>query len=486
MSTHLPEDPSNWPRDPFALLGVRMPLTPKDLKRAYVKLIRQYKPEHHPEEFRRIRDAYEQVEKLLSSVTEAPLPEFPEPVESAAEEKPSDFLSSIGKRLAQRTFRPARPDLNDQLDEYWELARQGELQRAYDKIRALEQQHLGDTDLCHRLFWLLKVAPELDPQRSPSAWLLHGIHHAGGHSSLLHLYRREIIAQPAEAVSESCQQVLQKLHAPGAIRDLIDWRWQAIWSEPEGRQQIAADLNLFRGSIRDRDEEAWARILMLAADFLAWSDEEEVLELWYQVCDEILEYDYLADRLAEEFYRLDFLKELAEEWRACHLSGKAEQHAVLLELIPVSWIRPVEVYKPQLMALLQRVSQVPQRSLWALDRLREQAPLVVGQFYLILRYFEHLVPDDSKLGGQSDLVDRLVWRMLNATWRLGYMQWREELLKFTTEEFVSVYQLEDAMTRIPAASISPDQAYLIQHRIEALYEDCALRAVSLAHRLFFN
>ena len=32
---------------------------PRDLKRAYTRLIRAYKPEQHPEQFRRIREAYE-------------------------------------------------------------------------------------------------------------------------------------------------------------------------------------------------------------------------------------------------------------------------------------------------------------------------------------------------------------------------------------------------------------------------------------------
>ena len=61
----LPEDFSQWPENPHELLGVKLGCTLKDLKRNYSRLIRYYKPEHHPEAFRRIRIAYEQVQGYL-------------------------------------------------------------------------------------------------------------------------------------------------------------------------------------------------------------------------------------------------------------------------------------------------------------------------------------------------------------------------------------------------------------------------------------
>src|SRR5205823_3559845 len=57
----LPEDVSKWPEDPYELFGVPHTVTPRDLKRAYTRLIRTYKPEQFPEQFRRIRAAYETI-----------------------------------------------------------------------------------------------------------------------------------------------------------------------------------------------------------------------------------------------------------------------------------------------------------------------------------------------------------------------------------------------------------------------------------------
>ncbi|EGF28027.1 J domain-containing protein [Rhodopirellula baltica] len=50
------------PHDPRSFFDLAEGFDRRDLKRAYGKLIRQFKPETHPQEFQRIRSAYEQLE----------------------------------------------------------------------------------------------------------------------------------------------------------------------------------------------------------------------------------------------------------------------------------------------------------------------------------------------------------------------------------------------------------------------------------------
>src|SRR5262245_46628642 len=59
MPEELPDDVRGWPTDPFRLLGVDRTAPEAELKRAYTRLIRRFKPEHFPEQFRRVREAYE-------------------------------------------------------------------------------------------------------------------------------------------------------------------------------------------------------------------------------------------------------------------------------------------------------------------------------------------------------------------------------------------------------------------------------------------
>jgi len=53
------------PQDPEGFFGLSGDVDRKDLKRRYNALIRQFKPEKHPEEFQKIREAYEELDNRL-------------------------------------------------------------------------------------------------------------------------------------------------------------------------------------------------------------------------------------------------------------------------------------------------------------------------------------------------------------------------------------------------------------------------------------
>ncbi len=63
-----PDDAVPWhelPHNPVAFFGLQDGFGQKDLKRAYNRLIRKYKPEHSPAEFQQIRAAYERLDNQL-------------------------------------------------------------------------------------------------------------------------------------------------------------------------------------------------------------------------------------------------------------------------------------------------------------------------------------------------------------------------------------------------------------------------------------
>ena len=47
--------------DPYAVLGLLRGASPREIKRAYFDLVREYPPEEQPESFKRIRAAYEKL-----------------------------------------------------------------------------------------------------------------------------------------------------------------------------------------------------------------------------------------------------------------------------------------------------------------------------------------------------------------------------------------------------------------------------------------
>src|SRR5262245_19557967 len=96
MSTpDVDSDMGHWPENPYDLLGVSFGVSPRDLRRAYTRLIRQYKPEQFPEHFKRIRAAYEAIlrdtEMAGSCLPEAGTNvEFQQPSMSLDEEYPAE------------------------------------------------------------------------------------------------------------------------------------------------------------------------------------------------------------------------------------------------------------------------------------------------------------------------------------------------------------------------------------------------------------
>ncbi|HVC35314.1 MAG TPA: J domain-containing protein [Chloroflexota bacterium] len=51
--------------DAYGVLGLDQSATAEDVRRAYFRLVRQYPPEAHPEEFKRVRAAYETLRSPL-------------------------------------------------------------------------------------------------------------------------------------------------------------------------------------------------------------------------------------------------------------------------------------------------------------------------------------------------------------------------------------------------------------------------------------
>ncbi|HTE54242.1 MAG TPA: hypothetical protein VK698_25480 [Kofleriaceae bacterium] len=93
METERPALPAT--DDPFELLGVTPPSTELELRRAYVRRSKQFRPERAPEEFKRIRRAYEQaLARLHWSIYVADAPDDDDGDTPAADGEASDVVGA--------------------------------------------------------------------------------------------------------------------------------------------------------------------------------------------------------------------------------------------------------------------------------------------------------------------------------------------------------------------------------------------------------
>ncbi len=114
--------------DPYRVLGVSRGASADEVRQAYFRLVREHPPERDPEEFKRIREAYERTKSLEKRVeTDVFLmkelaPEF-EPPPAAAAVQPALDPVRVLLWIEERRSDVARTDFSE---DYREIEMPGE------------------------------------------------------------------------------------------------------------------------------------------------------------------------------------------------------------------------------------------------------------------------------------------------------------------------------------------------------------------------
>jgi hypothetical protein len=469
MSDHdLPEDLSQWPTDPFALLGVNQETDRKSLRRAYARLIRVYKPEHHPEHFRRLRDAYELLDQRLSWMEAnratsddgtVPSIDFADGLTLAAEDRADPQLQN----------QPARPMLAE-LDGPWRAALAGDLASAYAAYRQLVHQGQADELVYARLHWLLRIDGQLDPKLDRRDWLMAGMTRCGLTGRLTELYRCELAEDPAEALHERWARALHSSGQPGLLAHLVAARWGAA-AKLAKWEIITSDLGELRGRLHE-ETPIWGHLLLLAIDHLAWAKQpacdaamaecrkeiEQLAEHWPPIAGELNQRDALGE-LVDACDRLANVATLPKEWRKA-----------LRALLLRCWNVPLENFRGELIDVLFGLVQNPIIGMRWLDQ-------VEAHCRPALQYFANLCfmfANDCGVGRQApmaeELLDRLTAFVAAAAQRMAYparwKKWlstaqfevgfgRKDLLFFCLQESITVRQLIDCVAASSRQELFP-------------------------------
>jgi curved DNA-binding protein CbpA len=345
MSEHtLPPNSAEWPKDPYQFLGVRPGVSARDLRRAYLQLIRRDKPEHAPKEFRLIREAYEVLERqarffqLHASEIEVSEPqEDEEPVTSSRTPRAeSDEDTSSPQPTSETVPADTSRTPRSREEDPWDLAIQGETERAYGQLVEHHERFPDRAETYLQLYWMPVIEPRLGPARTPWDWLIRGLLATEGESGPLRkLLRREIAAKPALAVGEDAARLLGPEMRPNFLLEFAALRWQTarhllMW------QIIRDDID----ALRDRSSAAWdeiyPRLLITAASQLIW-DLDGAPSVIADLVRQAEQQSHFQKSIADELWRIDFGAELVKGWRASRRSYGLG--ALLHRLIPLTWGR---------------------------------------------------------------------------------------------------------------------------------------------------
>lgn len=482
MNEHsLPDDVRRWPDDPYELLGVARGVSPRELKRAYTRLIRRYKPEHHPDEFRRIRSAYESASQLAEIFARFAAEQAAPPDAQSAEV----ISHTVGRNAneapaatpASAVVRPSQPNRADQLDQCWKWAVAGQTERAYRALCKLHAQEPHDPQACVRLYWLLLLSPGLDDKRSPCDWLAAGLKRNGLSGPLRELYRRELVANPVEAKSQRCRELLDAGPSTYALSELVEWRWNAVTQFTDAVDIIRDDLARLRAKILPHDDEMWARLVFVAVDRLAFLDVPTAADLRARCQRDLQGLAHLQLRLSAAFDRYELLDEIANRRRT--LLKETSGHEEFLEIVRLSWATAIDEFEPRLMSYLAKIAATPGAELKKFDSIRELGSPLLFQFRNALNLLEQNRKPAADVRTPAQIND-LILTFVRETPGTKYAEWRPQLLDFCLREVVMPAQVASALAGNQDFTLSPEQSLA-----QAASADLPLICVCHACRLFW-
>lgn len=375
---HLPPNSADWPTDPFRLLGIDRTAAARDAKRAYLKLIKLFKPEQAPLEFQKIRAAYESVQQALeyrdiysgadavdAAAPDAPVikvtvpsPESMGGAEAAAEvaTEPVERLNPIGQPAAS-------------VDEIWdELIKGGHEADVYQRLKQQVTDGVADANYFVRLYWMLMLNPALEPGAHRCNWLVRGMSVPGWQQrDVIELYQNEIERSPYEALSLRMNGALDAEAgiSPETRYDLLIARWKACGRTGD-HGTIVSDLERFRGQYAFDHQALWGALLLEAMRQLATPVDHRVvrdetlenrrrwIQAWSREIDTLSvavahrcgdDADMLCEiaRCWDEFARLDtnpWTMPWAELLLASNVGSSTEQASIFRRLLPQYFADP--------------------------------------------------------------------------------------------------------------------------------------------------
>jgi hypothetical protein len=462
MSEHvLPADPNEWPKDPYELLGVPRNVAARDLKRAYTQLIRQFKPEQKPDEFRRIRHAYDTIQQFIEwGIVVAP-------AANGDGSKSPENPSTVDAPTAAE----------DEADRLWRDAIAGDPLSAYAGLRDLALRAPRRAELRLRLYWLATLFPHVDREHRPSRWLIEAVRDHGRQSPAFELLHRELLNFPEETLPATASLI--DLDWPAsALVDLAKARW---WGAMRIHDWISVrcDFDSLEQRIRPIDEAAWLRLVIAAIDTVMWWRQKPVAAEVYSRCrGEMRRLEHRAMQDGHLFDRLDYLAALTPAWDA---GAEYKMPPFLEQLIPLSWSAPFPCIRPMFEETLHEIVRRPHACLSSFDEVFGHAPLVLDYFgNLLSQYQERLTTPPSEPHSPAQLAD-LIAGLLAKIYVRWYGTMRTAILDFCLEEFVSAEMVACAAPIVGVNTNAP----AVNNLRAAIGGDVPLRLVCWANRLFW-
>lgn len=412
----LPANVNDWPTDPRTLLGVSSDISRRDLKRAYARLIKKYKPEHAPEEFRRLRAAYEKLDQQLEwhedhdlrrrVIADESNPSTVNPDTTPAEPSREIFRPFEGNRRPARTdddhqgstalpnvaseFRAEQADAAEDAgqhggsrplnpDELWQRALDGgDLQPIYSELVTWQQRRRASEIDFARLYWLTTLASDLEPDRDPCIWLIEGLRQHRASARLFEMLETEVRRRDGQVPAVLEDGLLDPDDVTWRLVNFVELRWYA--ARRQGRfDVISDDFQSLKRAFLDEPHQ-WLRLLHVGLRHVIISHSSGLIEQFRQELQHAPAHaanDQIWDSIEADLA-------LNKAWTAPVDAlqilpfGIPERLQQIQNLIEATWLASVTNAREPVLHFSQQLAEYSQRSLSELTIIESEArPLLI-------------------------------------------------------------------------------------------------------------
>lgn len=427
--SHLPENMADWPKDPLELLGVNSPTDEKSLKRAYMRLIRQFRPEHAPEEFCRIREAYELARALAPMGFGECHNQPPQSRELASE----DFDTSTSAHAEMVEL--AGPDL-------WSMFRDGDAWNARRQMESLHELNPLDVQVMAKLYWMRKLDPE-DNSQSIIRWLIGVAQKSGFFGQAWFLLMNELKANPALALGDDVTRLVAIAPDISYLMQLLEIRWQEA-IRCERFTLLRDDLANMEDRLSFQDETTWAEVMLRVGRMLLTCSTDDVLleEQCIALC-RLQNEGILPPHLSSSLKHVLALREL-----------KKQQPNVVERLMPIFVACELPSADTFQWTQLDDWSHHPCDALSELELLASDSPFVFQSLWNALKHALDDLPDSQQYGLEpvvQEFVRDLASLSMGADTAIAAV-FRLRVLKFCVRENICVSHLSALLGEVENSS----------------------------------
>lgn len=322
----LPDEIGRWPSNPHELLGIKSNSNPTDVKRAYTRLIRRFKPEHFPEHFRRLREAYDAI-KDRSSLNHENWDRFPRSTQSATE---------TSQNRPERSLVTKTKSLNSDRDPFaslWRQAESGQITEVLDRLRSDEWFDLKLEQAKLMEYWLTNLQYPDPANPTAARILLSNFHHFKPTFELISIARVELHAHPELAELIDLEKCALDSTWSSNIQDIIRIRWEGTqrtlnFSLIRADYELLADRFFDRHDLRDG-------IAIQAASHLIWSPDVHDEAKTKKLIEELESISGLQPIVSAALERFEYAIRIRSNLQLC-----ISQHPnwiSLLKVVPWMW-----------------------------------------------------------------------------------------------------------------------------------------------------